>query len=89
MIFPFMTIKNDIEVVHTEIRKDNTVKVYFEQPVYMGFHSIECIIPSYSWSENNGFSEEELKYLDEYLHSVENIIFDLAKNGGFDNASSF
>lgn len=89
MIYPFMTIKDDIEVVHTEIREDNTVKVYFEQPVYLGFHSIECILPSYKWSENKGFSDDELKYLNKYLHSVEDVIFDLAKNGGFDNAANF
>ena len=88
MIYPFMTIKDDIEVVHTEVREDNTVKVYFEQPVYLGFHSIECILPTYEWSENKGFTDEELKYIDKFLHSVEEIIFDLAKNGGFDNAAN-
>jgi len=29
-VYPFMTIDNDIEVVHTELRADNTVEVYFE-----------------------------------------------------------
>ncbi len=89
MIYPFMVIKNDIEVTHTEMKDDNTVKVYFEQPVYLGFHSIECILPTYEWTENNGFSESELKYLDDYIHSVAHIIIELSKEGGFDNASGF
>lgn len=88
MVYPFMTIKDDIEVTHTEVRSDNTVKVYFEQPVYLDFHSIECVLPQFEWSENNGFSDEELKYLDKYIHSVSDIIIDLAKKGGFDNASN-
>lgn len=29
-VYPFMTINDDIEVVDTELRADNTVKVYFE-----------------------------------------------------------
>lgn len=28
--------------------------------------------------ENKGFNEEQLKYLDKYLHDVEYIIFELA-----------
>ena len=87
MIYLFMTIKDDIEVTHTEMRKDNTVKVYFEQPVYLDFHSIECILPTFEWSENNGFSEAELKYLDKYLHDVAEIIIELSQKSGFDNAT--
>jgi len=66
-VYPFMTIDNDIEVVHTELRADNTVEVYFEQPVESGFNSVECIIPEYRWEKNKGFNEEQLAevlYLD-------------------------
>ncbi len=83
-IYPFMTIDDDIEVVHTELTADNTVKVYFEQPVESAFNSIECTIPEYKWEKNKGFNEEQLKYLDKYLHDVEDIIFELAAEGGFD-----
>ena len=79
-----MTIDDDIEVVHTELRADNAVKVYFEQPVESGFKSVECTIPEYKWEKNKGFNEEQLKYLDKYLHDVEDIIFELAAKGGFD-----
>ena len=83
-VYPFMTINDDIEVVHTELRADNTVKVYFEQPVEAGFNSVECTIPEYKWEKNKGFNEEQLKYLDKYLHDVEDIIFELAAEGGFE-----
>lgn len=85
MIYPFMTIKDDIEVVHTELREDNTVKVYFEQPIEGGFKSIECVIPTYDWGKNKGFEDEELIYLDGYVHSVADIILELAQEGGFDS----
>ena len=79
MVYPFKKLRDEIEAVYSELRADGTVKVYFEQPVYGGFHSIECILPGFEWGENNGFSEEELRYLDEYIHSDENLIMELAR----------
>lgn len=84
-IYPFMTIDDDIEAVHTELRADNSVKVYFEPPVESGFNSVECTIPEYEWEKNKGFNEEQLKYLDKYLHDVADIIFELAAEGGFED----
>lgn len=89
MMYPFMTIKDDIEVVHSEMKPDGSVKVYFEQPVNLGFKSVECYLPKYEWKNNQGFSQEELDYFDEYVHSLAHVILDLSQKGGFDNASSF
>ena len=50
-VYPFMTINDDIEVVDTELRADNTVKVYFEQPAESSFNSVECTIPEYKWEK--------------------------------------
>lgn len=60
MMYPFMTLNDHTEVVHSEAYDDNgqeTVKVYFEKPVYGGFHSAECYLPSYDWKNIDGFSE--------------------------------
>ena len=89
MVYPFMTLSDNTEVVHSEMHPDGTVKVYFEKPIFQGFKSVECILPGYEWLNNNGFSEEELEYFDEYVHSLAHIIIDLSQNGGFDNASGF
>ncbi|WP_278336011.1 hypothetical protein [Pseudobutyrivibrio ruminis] len=40
MVYPFKKLRDEIEAVYSELRTDETVKVYFEQPVYGGFHSI-------------------------------------------------
>ena len=32
MMYPFMTLDNDTEVVHSELQADGRVKVYFETP---------------------------------------------------------
>lgn len=92
MMYPFMTLNDKTEVVHSEAYDDNgheTVKVYFEKPVYGGFHSAECYLPSYQWQNIEGFSNEEIQYFTEYLRSVSHIIIRLAREGGFDDASNF
>lgn len=96
MLYPFMTLNDNTEIVHSEaIEKDGReqVKVCIEKPVFDGFHSATCWLPDYKWEKINGFSEEEIKYFQDYLSSVAHIIMQLAREGGFegrmDNASSF
>ena len=38
MMYPFITLDDDTEIVHSELREDGTVKVYMEKPVEGGFH---------------------------------------------------
>ena len=92
MMYPFMTLNDKTEIVHSEAYDENgveTVKVYFEKPVYGGFHSAECYLPSYEWKNIDGFSDEEIQELQEFLESVAHIIIELAREGGFDNAANF
>lgn len=89
MMYPFMSLDDQTEITHSEMRADGTVKVYIEKPVYQGFHSVECYLPEYTWKNNEGFSDEEMKYYDEFVHSVAHIIIELSQTGGFDNASGF
>lgn len=73
MMYPFMVLDDKTEVVHSDAYIDNgveTVKVYFEQPVYGGFHSAECYLPSYTWKNIDGFSPEEISKYEDFLKSV-------------------
>ena len=92
MMYPFMTLADHTEVVHSESYLENgteTVKVYFERPVWGGFYSAECYLPSYRWDNIDGFSDEEISEFQDYLKSVSHIIIRLAREGGFENASGF
>ncbi|MCC8140762.1 MAG: hypothetical protein LIO67_10795 [Lachnospiraceae bacterium] len=92
MMYRFMTLDDSTEVVHSDTYMENgveTVKVYFEKPVYGGFQSAECYLPSYEWKNNNGFSSDKIAELQEYLESVAHIVIRLAREGGFENASNF
>ena len=92
MMFKFMTLDDGTEVVHSEAyEKDSveTVKVYFEKPVYGDFISAECYLPSYEWKNIEGFTDERISQLTDYLKSVSHIIIRLAREGGFDDAANF
>ena len=96
MMYPFMTLNDNTEIVHSEsLQKDGKeqVEVRIEKPVYVGFHSASCWLPDYKWENIDEFSDEEIKYFQDYLASVAHIIMQLAREGGFeggmDNASSF
>ncbi len=91
MMYPFMTLDDQTAVVHSETYDSNgieTVKVYFEKPVYGGFYSAECYLPSYKWENINGFSQTEIEKYQEFLQSVAHIIIRLAREGGFDSTSN-
>ena len=90
MLYPFMTLSDETEIVHSEIYMENGlehVRVEMEQPVEGGFKSAVCILPEYKWQNNKGFSEKEIEQLDSTIKSLAHIIFQLARDGGFENAS--
>ncbi|MCD8022519.1 MAG: hypothetical protein LUF30_05960 [Lachnospiraceae bacterium] len=93
MLYPFMTLNDNTEIVHSEILDDDSVKVCIEKPVYGGFHSAVCYLPSYRWENINGFTQEEITYYQDFLESVAHVILELAAEGGLegdiDNASNF
>ena len=77
MFYPFMTLNDNTEIVHSEVIEKNgreQVEVRIEKTVYEGFHSASCCVPDYRWENIKGFSEEEIKYFQEYLNSVAHII---------------
>ncbi len=92
MLYPFMTLDDNTEIVHSEnffVNGKERVKVEIEKPIEGGFASAECILPTYEWKNVSGFSHEDIARFQELLESVSHIIIDLARNGGFDNASGF
>lgn len=91
MMYPFMVLADQTEVVHSDVYEENgteTVKVYFEQPVSGGFRSAECYLPSYRWEQIEGFSAAEIAKYEAFLRSVAHIVIELAREGGFDHAAN-
>ena len=69
-MYPFLTLDDSTEIVHSEIHVDGTVTVYVEKPDEKDcFHSATCILPGYQWRENRGFIPEEISRYEEIILS--------------------
>ena len=87
MLYPFMTLNDGTEIVHSETLETDgkeTVEVRIEKPVYGGFHSAVCWLPEYRWENITGFSSEDIKNFQELLESISHIILQLARDGGIE-----
>lgn len=92
MLYPFMTLNDNTEIVHSElldIDGKEQVKVCIEKPVYGGFHSAVCYLPDYSWTDIQGFSPDEIAEFQELLESLAHIIIQLAREGGIDGGLKY
>ena len=62
MLYPFMTLNDNTEIVHSEILENSgkeEVEVRIEKPVQGGFYSATCWLPEYRWENIQGFSQED------------------------------
>lgn len=90
MMYPYLTLDEDTEIVHSEMDENGQVKVYVEKADESdGFHSAYCVLPQYDWSEVNGFSDAEIREYQRIIEDNAHLIIELAQNGGFDHAAGF
>ena len=90
MMFPFLTLDDQTEIVHSEMRADGTVKVYLEKPDTEDcFHSAVCILPGYKWQDIEGFTHEEISRYQQVIESTAHLILRFSQEGGFDSAAGF
>ena len=86
MIYPFLTLDDQTEIVHSEMLPDGKVKVYMEKPdVKDGFHYATCFLPEYTWSDIFGFTKDDINRYQEVITSTAHLIMQFSKEGGFDN----
>ncbi len=70
MMYPYLTLDDGTEIVHSEMLENNIVKVYIEKPDEKdGFHFASCYLPGYEWTGIFGFDENEIK---RYKSIIEN-----------------
>lgn len=75
MIHHLITLKDNTEIVFTDLRHDGTVLVYVEKPDEVdGFHHASYVIPYFCWQDVYGFYEEELDF---YAKVIQYPILDL------------
>ena len=90
MMYPFMTLDDDAEIVHSEKKPDGSVKVYIEKPDARDcFHHMTCWLPEYRMEDIYGLSEQEVERYMEVIRSTAHLIMEFSEEGGFENASGF
>lgn len=88
MMYPFLQIDGDTEIVHSDMLPNGEVKVYVEKPDAVdGFHHASCFLPPYRWEDVDGFTAEEIARYQEVIESTAHLIMEFAQQGGFENAS--
>ena len=89
MMYPFLTLDDNTEIVHSEMRPDGTVIVYLEQPdAEMGFRHATCYLPSYAWEDVEGFTQAEIERYQQVIESTAHLILEFSQEGGFDHAAN-
>lgn len=88
MMYPFMTLNDNTEIVHSEMSNDK-VKVYIETPdEKLCFKHATCWLPEYKWEDIFGYTDEEIKYLKDLVNSEAHLIIEFSQTGGLLNASN-
>lgn len=85
MIYPYITLADGTEIVHTQVFEENNiqkVEVHFERPTKDGFDTARCQLPSYTWLIREGFSEKELDMFDQFMHSNAHLFYKYGNTGG-------
>lgn len=90
MMYPFMTLNDKTEIVHSEMKEDGSVKVYMERPdATLGFKHATCYLPSYRWEDIEGFTQEEIACFQELIESTAHLILEFSQKGGILHAANF
>lgn len=78
MIYPYMTLPDETEIVFTNVFEEDGVKkveVHFERPTDDGLDTARCQLPSYTWLIREGFSEEEISFFEQFLRDNTSIFY--------------
>lgn len=85
MMYPYMTLPDETEITHSHLMErcgQQTVEVHFERPRENGFDSARCVLPTYEWKFNEGYSPAEIAFFEEFLRHNAHLIYRYAQQGG-------
>ncbi len=90
MMYPFMTLNDGTEIVHSNMQSDGRVKVCIETPdEKYCFRHATCWLPKYTWEDIYHYSDEEIQNFEEIIRSTAHLIIEFSQEGGFENVANF
>ena len=88
MMYPYVTLNDDTEITHSEMKPDGRAKVYMETSDERGgFHSAICWLPEYQWEDVRGYSFIDMEYLRQFVRNNAHCMIEFSKDGGVLNAA--
>ncbi len=89
MMYPFMTLNDETEIVHSDMQPDGRVKVYIETPdEEVCFKHATCYLPDYRWEDIYEYTDADIMKFQEILQSTAHLILEFSQEGGFANAAN-
>ena len=85
MMYPYITLADETEILHSHILEVDgvtNVEVHFERPTEEGFDMARCVLPDYSWTVREGFSDEEIATFEQFLMRNAHLLYKYARSGG-------
>ena len=83
MMYPYMTLNDNTEITHSEMKEDGTVKVYIETPDETGgFRSAVCWLPGYRWEDIKGYTDAEMTFFKELVRDNAHLMLEFSQDGG-------
>jgi len=81
MLYDYAQLEDGTQVAYSDVNADNTVRIEVERPRDYGFDSASCLLPSYAWSNVDGFSTHEIESLTGFLVDNAPLILRFAREG--------
>ena len=81
-MWEYVRFDDDTQVSYSSVRDDNTVLVVVERPRDWGFDTAKCVLPAFSWTGLDEFSDTDARKLDEFVHNNASLIMRFAYEGG-------
>lgn len=70
MMYPYLSLEDNTEITHSEMKEDGGVKVYIETPDENGeFSSAVCWLPQYKWENIQGYTDSEIAFFQELVRN--------------------
>lgn len=79
MFYNYVELEDGTQVAYSNVLDNGTVEVSVERPVESGFDSARCSLPTFEWTDIEGFSDEDMAYLNTFVHNNAPLILRLAR----------
>ena len=88
MKYSYVRFPANTEITYGDIDSSGNVQIRVETPVDGGFNSLGCILPSYTITEQVGYTQNQVADLLSFIQNNAHLIIEYATVGGFENAAA-